>query len=104
MSVYDLAAALLAGKNADPFQFLQVLGRGFAFGDASLYDKCDLAVGLLEDQLDQLFRVDPRRFLLAAFPSSIQRRAIAFSPSMAVSVISLSLNSVTVFARPYGGS
>ncbi len=46
--VDDLAPALLTDKNADPFQFLEVLGSGLAFRDAGIHDECDLAVGLLE--------------------------------------------------------
>jgi hypothetical protein len=39
MPVDDLAAALLAGKYADPLQFLPVQRGGLAFGKAGIYGK-----------------------------------------------------------------
>src|SRR4051794_16462269 len=58
VAIEDFAAALFALEDAESFEGLKVFGGGLALGDAGVDEEANLAVGLGEDELDELLGVD----------------------------------------------
>jgi hypothetical protein len=54
MLVQNLAALLFGGQDANSFQFLKIHRSRLPLGDPGLHQKLDLAIGLGENEFDQL--------------------------------------------------
>ncbi len=72
MFVEDLSPTFFAFEDAELFEFLEVFGSGFAFGDAGVHEELNLAVGLGEDEFDEFLGVDlGGEFVFSSAPVSV---------------------------------